>query len=53
MRRWCGGNGAWVVLDLGSTNGTLVNHALVDGQAGLQTGDVLGLGNVRLKVVGL
>jgi hypothetical protein len=45
-------HGAWVVLDLGSTNGTLVNHELVDGQAGLQSGDVLGLGNVRLKVVG-
>jgi pSer/pThr/pTyr-binding forkhead associated (FHA) protein len=44
--------GAWVVTDLGSTNGTLLNQGLVDGQARLAPGDVLGLGNVRLKVVG-
>ena len=41
----------WVVVDLGSTNGTLVNQALVHGDAALAPGDVLGLGNVRLKVV--
>ena len=45
-------DGAWVVTDLGSTNGTLLNQGLVDGQARLAPGDVLGLGNVRLKVVG-
>jgi pSer/pThr/pTyr-binding forkhead associated (FHA) protein len=43
---------AWMVVDLGSTNGTLVNQALVQGDAALAPGDVLGLGNVRLKVVG-
>jgi hypothetical protein len=43
---------AWMVVDLGSTNGTLVNQALVQGDAALTPGDVLGLGNVRLKVVG-
>jgi FHA domain len=42
----------WLVVDLGSTNGTLVNQALVHGDAALAPGDVLGLGNVRLKVVG-
>jgi hypothetical protein len=42
----------WVVTDLGSTNGTLVNQALVQGDAALGPGDVLGLGSVRLKVVG-
>lgn len=45
-------NGRWMVHDLGSTNGTLVNQALVDKGAALRPGDVLGLGNVRLKVVG-
>jgi Inner membrane component of T3SS, cytoplasmic domain len=44
--------GSWVIADLGSTNGTLLNQALVDGQAALGPGDVLGLGTVRLKVVG-
>jgi pSer/pThr/pTyr-binding forkhead associated (FHA) protein len=44
--------GAWVVADLGSTNGTLLNQSLVRGEVALEPGDVLGLGNVRLKVVG-
>jgi hypothetical protein len=44
--------GQWIVADLGSTNGTLLNHALVDGEAALAAGDVLGLGQVRLQVVG-
>src|SRR5262249_30996681 len=43
--------GSWVIEDLGSTNGTLLNAALVDGQAELTPGDVVGLGTVRLKVV--
>ena len=41
----------WIVVDLNSTNGTLVNQAPVQGDAALGPGDVLGLGNVRLKVV--
>jgi hypothetical protein len=41
----------WLVTDLGSTNGTLVNEALVAAQTALGPGDVLGLGNVRLQVV--
>jgi type III secretion system (T3SS) inner membrane Yop/YscD-like protein len=42
----------WLVTDLGSTNGTRVNEALVAAQTALGPGDVLGLGNVRLQVVG-
>jgi hypothetical protein len=45
-------DGTWVIADLGSTNGTLVNQALVHGEAALEPGDVVALGNVRLKVVG-
>jgi hypothetical protein len=44
-------NSTWLVVDLGSTNGTLVNQSRIDGEAVLGPGDVLGLGNVRLKVV--
>jgi pSer/pThr/pTyr-binding forkhead associated (FHA) protein len=44
--------GEWIIADLGSTNGTLVNQALVRGEAALEPGDVVSLGNVRLKVVG-
>jgi hypothetical protein len=40
----------WVIVDLGSTNGTLVNAAPVNGQTRLNHGDVLALGGVRLKV---
>ena len=42
----------WMVADLGSTNGTLLNDQVVKRQAPLAPGDVLGLGNVRLRVVG-
>ncbi len=42
---------AWVVTDLGSTNGTRVNDALVSGRASLGEGDVLVLGTVRLQVL--
>jgi hypothetical protein len=41
----------WVVTDLGSTNGTHINDSPVNGEAPLAAGDVLRLGNVRLKVV--
>ena len=43
--------GEWVVADLGSTNGTLLNQAPVHGQTPLATGDVVAVGNVRLQVV--
>jgi pSer/pThr/pTyr-binding forkhead associated (FHA) protein len=42
---------AWVVTDLGSTNGTRVNEAQVSGKASLANGDVLAIGHVRLQVV--
>jgi FHA domain len=42
---------AWVVTDLGSTNGTQVNQTSVNGEMPLAPNDVLVLGNVRLKVV--
>ena len=41
----------WVVTDLGSTNGTRVNEAVVRGRAALAEGDVLALGTIRLEVV--
>jgi FHA domain-containing protein len=41
----------WVVRDLGSTNGTRVNDALVQKPARLAAGDVLTLGTVRLQVL--
>ncbi len=40
----------WVVTDLGSTNGTRVNDAIVRDRAPLSEGDVLSLGTVRLQV---
>ena len=42
---------AWVVTDLGSTNGTQVNQTAVNGEMPLAPNDVLALGSVRLKVV--
>jgi hypothetical protein len=42
----------WMVADLGSTNGTLVNQQRVQGQQPLAPGDTISLGNVRLRVVG-
>lgn len=42
---------AWVVADLGSTNGTRVNQTSVDGETPLAQGDELALGNVRFQVV--
>lgn len=41
---------AWVVTDLGSTNGTRLNDVAVQRETPLREGDVLALGNVRLKV---
>ena len=42
---------AWIVTDLGSTNGTRVNDALVSGRASLGDGDVLALGTVRFQAL--
>lgn len=43
-------DGGWWVSDRGSTNGTLVNDQPVYGEAGLTPGDVVSIGDVRLKV---
>lgn len=42
---------AWVLTDLGSTNGTRLNDTRVDGRTPLADGDVLALGTVRLRVL--
>ena len=42
---------AWVVADLGSTNGTRVNDRVIDRETSLAAGDELALGSVRLRVV--
>jgi hypothetical protein len=41
----------WVIADLGSTNGTHINDSPVNSETPIAAGDVLRLGNVRLKVV--
>lgn len=41
----------WVVVDLGSTNGTRVNQAVIRGRTRLAAGDVLSLGTVRFEVM--
>ena len=43
-------DGAWWLADRGSTNGTLVNDQQVRGEVGLATGDVIGVGNIRLEL---
>jgi hypothetical protein len=41
---------AWVLSDLGSTNGTRLNERRVDGDVPLAHGDVVTLGTVRFRV---
>jgi Inner membrane component of T3SS, cytoplasmic domain len=41
---------AWLLSDLGSTNGTRLNDRRVDGDVPLAQGDVVALGNVRFRV---
>ena len=41
---------AWVITDLGSTNGTQINDAPVNGEMPLAADDVVTLGSVRLQV---
>ncbi|MBZ0213552.1 MAG: FHA domain-containing protein, partial [Nitrospirae bacterium] len=42
-------NGAWIVKDLGSTNGTFVNGAKAAGPTRLNPGDTLILGQVTAR----
>lgn len=44
--------GRWWVEDNGSTNGTFVNGARVDGAAPIEEGDVLQVGRVAFRLVG-
>jgi hypothetical protein len=40
----------WYLEDLGSTNGTLLNQERLRGEARLSSGDVIGIGQLRLKL---
>ncbi len=42
--------GAWVIEDLGSTNGTFVNESRLSGPYSLRLGDVVGLGE-KIKLI--
>jgi hypothetical protein len=44
-------NGGWWLADCGSTNGTAVNERPVHGEVGLAPGDVIAIGDVRLRIV--
>ncbi len=44
-------DGSWWLSDRGSTNGTVVNERPVNGEVGLTPGDVVGIGDVRLRIV--
>lgn len=43
-------NGVWWLEDLGSQNGTLLNELPVSKPVSLVTGDIIGIGNVRLRL---
>jgi hypothetical protein len=43
-------DGSWWLSDRGSTNGTAVNERPVQGEVGLEAGDVVAIGDVRLKI---
>ena len=42
--------GRWWLADHGSTNGTLLNGRPVDGEVGVVADDVIGIGDVQLRV---
>jgi pSer/pThr/pTyr-binding forkhead associated (FHA) protein len=42
-------DGSYVLTDLGSTNGTLVNEEFVNGSRSLQQGDRITIGNTVLE----
>ncbi|MCC6177832.1 MAG: FHA domain-containing protein [Chloroflexi bacterium] len=43
-------DGGWWLQDQGSTNGTVVNDRPIRGEVSLAPGDVIALGDIRLKV---
>jgi hypothetical protein len=43
-------DGGWWLADRGSTNGTAVNDRQVQGEIGLRPGDVVAIGDVRLRI---
>ena len=43
-------DGVWWLADQGSTNGTLLNDREVHDAAALESGDVIAIGQIRLKV---
>lgn len=43
-------DGGWWIEDLGSTNGTLVNGARIEGRARIRPGDEIGVGRVLLRL---
>ena len=43
--------GRWWLADRGSTNGTLLNGRPVQGEVGIQATDVIGIGDVQLRLV--
>jgi hypothetical protein len=43
-------DGTWWLSDRGSTNGTAVNEQPVHGEVGLTPGDVVAIGDVRLRI---
>ena len=44
-------NGTWILRDLGSANGTFINHRRCEGLVELETGDVIQMGRVLIKIV--
>ena len=43
-------NGTWLLEDLGSQEGTLLNELLLSTTTSLADGDIIGIGEMRLRV---
>lgn len=43
--------GRWWLADRGSTNGTLLNGRPIQGEVGVQASDVIGIGDVQLRLM--